>query len=103
LKAQNGQSRVFSQQRCRVNLAPGCQIFIDKMYQNGERYTKLPHNTGAALILLVLSLNFEGRRQGDQIGRIFAHWETIYSGKFFLKITEVAKIFWYYFFKGYGT
>jgi hypothetical protein len=28
--------------------------------------------------------------QGDQYGRIFAHWEIVY----FLKITEVSQIFW---------
>jgi hypothetical protein len=37
-----------------------------------------------------------GREQGDQIGRIFAHWVTIYSG-YIVYITEVAHILNYFF------
>jgi hypothetical protein len=28
--------------------------------------------------------------QGDQIGRTFAHWEILYFGKFFFKLSMIA-------------
>jgi hypothetical protein len=34
-----------------------------------------------------------GRRQGDQIGRIFAHWAIVFWGRFLI-IAEVAQIHW---------
>jgi hypothetical protein len=37
--------------------------------------------------------------QGDQIGRIFAHWAIVFFGQL-LKITEVAQIFDALLFKG---
>jgi hypothetical protein len=38
------------------------------------------------------SLSNQGHDQGDQIGRIFAHWVIVYSRQF-LKSAEVAHIF----------
>jgi hypothetical protein len=35
---------------------------------------------------------FTPQEQGDQIGRIFAHWVIVHFGQFF-EITEVAQIF----------
>jgi hypothetical protein len=42
------------------------------------------------LAALILFNSLETRLQGDQIGRIFAHWVIV--GQFILKITEVARI-----------
>jgi hypothetical protein len=40
------------------------------------------------VLLEALSSSYKDRRmQGDQIGRIFSNWASVYLGQFFLRIT----------------